>query len=43
MPKMRGNKFEPETDVMDTWMTSSLTPLINSLWAYEDAEKQKTL
>ena len=40
-PKCGGNKFEPETDVMDTWMTSSLTPLINSLWAYEDAESKK--
>ncbi len=26
------NEFEPETDVMDTWATSSLTPLINSNW-----------
>ena len=24
--------FIPETDVMDTWMTSSLTPLINAKW-----------
>jgi valyl-tRNA synthetase len=40
-PKCGGNKFEPETDVMDTWMTSSLTPLINSLWAYEDEESEK--
>ncbi len=40
-PKCGGNKFEPEPDVMDTWMTSSLTPLINSLWAYEDAESKK--
>ncbi len=28
-----GNKeFIPETQVMDTWMTSSLTPLINAKW-----------
>jgi len=29
-------KFRPEADVMDTWMTSSLTPLINSRWAFDD-------
>ena len=23
------NEFEPETDIMDTWQTSSITPLIN--------------
>ncbi len=26
------SEFEPETDVMDTWATSSLTPLINAHW-----------
>lgn len=26
----------PEQDVMDTWMTSSLTPLINAYWQYPD-------
>jgi len=25
--------LEPEPDVMDTWMTSSLTPLLNANWA----------
>jgi valyl-tRNA synthetase len=25
--------FEPDRDVMDTWMTSSLTPQINARWA----------
>ena len=39
--KCGGSKFIPENDVMDTWMTSSLTPLINSLWSYEDAESKK--
>lgn len=29
-----------ETDVMDTWMTSSLTPLINSHWQEEDENKR---
>ena len=28
--------LRPEPDVMDTWMTSSLTPLINSNWAMWD-------
>ena len=28
--------FVGEKDVMDTWMTSSLTPLINAKWAYDD-------
>ena len=32
-PKCSGSSFVPEKDVMDTWMTSSLTPLINSDWA----------
>ncbi len=39
--KCGGSKLTPENDVMDTWMTSSLTPLINSLWSYEDAESKK--
>lgn len=29
-PKCKGTNFKPEEDVMDTWMTSSLTPLIGS-------------
>lgn len=28
--------FEPEKDVMDTWATSSLTPLINAEWAKDE-------
>lgn len=28
-----GTAFTAERDVMDTWMTSSLTPLINARWA----------
>ncbi|HLD15715.1 MAG TPA: valine--tRNA ligase [Candidatus Nanoarchaeia archaeon] len=30
--KCGSSEFNPETDVMDTWMTSSVTPLINSDW-----------
>jgi len=28
-------KFEPETDVFDTWATSSLTPLVNAGWDWD--------
>lgn len=31
--------FEPEEDVFDTWATSSLTPLINSEWAWDEEEQ----
>lgn len=31
-----GTSFIGEQDVMDTWMTSSLTPFINARWAYDD-------
>ncbi len=31
-PDCGSNQFVPEEDVMDTWMTSSLTPLINANW-----------
>jgi valyl-tRNA synthetase len=29
------DRFEPETDVLDTWATSSLTPLINADWGWD--------
>lgn len=32
-PHCGGGRFRGEPDVMDTWMTSSLTPLINANWA----------
>ena len=38
--KCNGKEFIPETDVMDTWMTSSLTPLINSRWKEDDEIKK---
>ncbi len=31
-PNCGSNEFVPEQDVMDTWATSSLTPLINAKW-----------
>ena len=36
-PKCGSGEFVPEKDVLDTWMTSSLTPQINSRWA-EDSK-----
>ncbi len=33
--------FEPERDVMDTWATSSVTPLINGKWKEEDSMLDK--
>ena len=36
-PKCGGKEFLPETDVMDTWATSSVTPEINSGWALNDS------
>ncbi len=35
--------FAPERDVMDTWMTSSLTPLINAGWAEGDSARMAKL
>ena len=35
-PACGGETFEPEEDVFDTWATSSLTPLINAGWDYDD-------
>ena len=33
------NTFTPEMDVMDTWMTSSMTPYINAHWTMQDEKK----
>ena len=35
-PKCGGTNFRPETDVMDTWATSSVTPLINMRYKEKD-------
>jgi valyl-tRNA synthetase len=37
-PKCGSQNIRPEEDVMDTWMTSSLTPLINAKWKYPENE-----
>lgn len=45
--KCGGNEFIPETDVMDTWATSSITPLINMKYGekenYENLLKPMSL
>ncbi len=38
-PDCDAEEFRPETDVLDTWATSSLTPLINAGWHW-DAETE---
>lgn len=35
-PNCGGSTFRPESDIMDTWATSSLTPQINAKWGEED-------
>ena len=46
-PKCGSDEFVPETDVMDTWATSSITPLINMRYGekenYEDILKPMSL
>lgn len=39
--KCGSTNLEGEQDVMDTWMTSSMTPLINARWGYDDTERIK--
>ncbi|MBO4412416.1 MAG: valine--tRNA ligase [Clostridia bacterium] len=41
-PKCGSKNFVPETDIFDTWQTSSITPQINCLWN-EDEEFYKKL
>ncbi len=41
--KCGSSDFLPETDVMDTWATSSLTPLINAHWATDGKYMDKIL
>ncbi|MGC9367441.1 MAG: valine--tRNA ligase [bacterium] len=35
-PHCQGNDFTPETDILDTWATSSLTPDLNFRWGEKD-------
>ncbi|PIE51440.1 valine--tRNA ligase [Candidatus Fermentibacteria bacterium] len=39
-PKCSSENFIPESDVMDTWATSSLSPQINMKWGEEDQRQQ---
>jgi valyl-tRNA synthetase len=36
-----GGKLAAETDIMDTWMTSSCTPFINLRWGEEDSRVER--
>ncbi len=38
-----GGNFVPETDVMDTWATSSVTPQINTNWAEDEVGANKKI
>lgn len=40
-PKCGSGKIIGEKDVMDTWMTSSVTPLINAKWGEKDSLMDK--
>ena len=39
-PECGAEEFEPEEDVLDTWATSSLTPLINADWGWNEEEEE---
>jgi len=41
LDKHQGMKIVPETDVMDTWMTSSVSPLINAKWSSLEGGNEK--
>ncbi|RAW45150.1 valine--tRNA ligase [Halorubrum sp. 48-1-W] len=42
-PECGGDEFVPEEDVLDTWATSSLTPLINAGWDYDEEAGEFTM
>jgi len=42
-PECGHGEFEPEDDVLDTWATSSLTPLINAGWDWDEAAGEFTM
>ncbi|RLM56841.1 valine--tRNA ligase [Halobellus sp. Atlit-31R] len=41
-PECGHDEFVPEDDVFDTWATSSLTPLINAGWDWDDEQEAFT-
>ena len=42
-PECGASEFVPEDDVFDTWATSSLTPLINAGWDWDDEREEFTM
>ncbi|WP_096390250.1 valine--tRNA ligase [Halopenitus persicus] len=42
-PECGHEAFVPEDDVLDTWATSSLTPLINAGWDWDEAAGEFTM
>ena len=42
-PECGGDDFVPEDDVFDTWATSSLTPLINAGWDWDEEAEEFTM
>jgi valyl-tRNA synthetase len=42
-PECGHDEFDPEEDVFDTWATSSLTPLVNAGWDWDDATGEFTM
>jgi len=42
-PECGHDEFEPEDDVLDTWATSSLTPLINAGWDWDEDAGEFTM
>ncbi|MFB6159369.1 MAG: valine--tRNA ligase [Candidatus Nanohalobium sp.] len=39
-PECGGEEFKAEEDVFDTWATSSLTPLINARWDWDEESQE---
>jgi valyl-tRNA synthetase len=42
-PECGHDEIIPEDDVFDTWATSSLTPLINAHWDWDEEEQEYTM
>ncbi len=42
-PECGHDSFNPERDVLDTWATSSLTPLINAGWDWNPEEEEYSM
>ena len=42
-PECGHEELVPEEDVFDTWATSSLTPLINAQWTWDEEDEEYTM